>query len=216
MWRRSVERGLDKSAWLLPAGSRVCEIGYGDGLLTCHLAKTYGWKITGLDIDPKAFEQAKAHAREFGVQDLVDLRLVSAEDSWKHQGHYDAVFIKSVLYNAKTLDEYGRWLDWVVSVLKPGGVFINFENGKANRLTYWYRKLRGRYYTDLCMYDGAVEALYRQRFSHVTTAYYGAVSQFIAPLKALYYPLAWLEETVLERTADNSYIAAIIARKPAG
>jgi cyclopropane fatty-acyl-phospholipid synthase-like methyltransferase len=212
MWGRIVRQCLDKAHPILPPGSRVLEVGYGDGLLSCHLAADFGWSLVGLECAPAAFEAARANVQRFGLEERIDLRLVRPEETWTFPGCFDGVFIKTVLYNATSLKEYAQWLDWVVSVLKPGGVFINFENGKANRLTYWYRKLRRRYYADRCMYDGRIQALYAERFPQIEFRHYGAVSQFVAPIPLIYEAVAALENLWVVRNADNSYIVAVIAR----
>jgi hypothetical protein len=99
-------------------------------------------------------------------------------------------------------------------VLKPGGAFVNFKSGRANALTQWYRRLRRRSYTDLCLYTGQVEALYDARFEIIERRYYGGWSQFLAPLPALHVIASRLEETLRSRHADNSFIVSIIARRP--
>lgn len=215
MWTRILELALAHGAPLLPPGSSVVEVGYGDGSLTCHLAQRFGWRITGFDVLASAHRAARERAREAGVGHLLDLRLVEPDETWRHEGQYDGVFIKTVLYNARSLAEYGRWLDWVRSVLVPRGVFINFENGKANLLTYLYRKLRHRYYTNLCMYDGRIHSLYEARFDLLWRGHFGAVSQFLAPLPRLYRLAAAVEERLWPRTADNSFVTALVARKHA-
>lgn len=211
MWSRIVTDALDQLPDILPPGSKVAEVGYGDGYLTSHLAQRLGWRITGFDMLKDAYEQASEHVREAGVDHLVKLKLVDPEETWRHQGQYDGVFIKTVLYNAETPEIYARWLDWVSSVLKPGGIFVNFENGKANLLTYCYRKLRGRYYSDLCMFDSRILSLYEERFDIAYLKHYGAISQFLSPIPILYQTISTIEETLFKRTADNSYITALIA-----
>lgn len=216
MWSRIIQAACERAAPLLPPGSRVLEIGYGDGLLTCHLARTYGWRITGLEVLQAAYEKAVRHTREMGLESEIDFRLVKPEDTWRHQGTYDGVFIKTVLYLASSLEEYGRWLDWVVSVLRPGGTFVNFENGKTNRLTYWYRRLRRRPYADASLYDGRIQKLYEARFVDSWFGHYGSLSQFFSPVPWLYHSLAFFEERFFVRTADNSYVTSIVARKGEG
>ena len=211
MWRRILEQTLSQAAWLLPPGSRVLEIGYGDGRITADLIRRLGWSLTGLDIDPEAWRKARAHLESEGLQ--ADLRLVAPDQTWRHQGRYDGVFIKTVLYNARTPDEYASWLDAILSMLAPGGVLVNFENGKANRLTQIYRRLAGRYYTDLCLFDGRIRRLYEERFHPLSFGYYGGLSQFLFPLPALYFPVAALEENLWERHADNAFIASVVGRK---
>jgi hypothetical protein len=127
---------------------------------------------------------------------------------------YDAVFIKTVLYLSKTLEEYGRWLDWISSVLRPGGVLVNFETGRANALTQFYRTLRRRRYTRLCLYTSRVEALYDTRFDILKRCYYGGLSQFAAPAPSFYRLAARLEEALSPRQADNCFMVSIIARRP--
>jgi hypothetical protein len=127
---------------------------------------------------------------------------------------YDAVFIKTVLYNSTSLGEYERWLDWILSVLRPGGVFINFETGRGNALTRYYRRMRRRSYTDSLLYTSQVEALYDARFEIIDRRYYGGWSQFLAPVPLFYHLAVRLEGSLRPRQADNSFIVSLIARRP--
>jgi cyclopropane fatty-acyl-phospholipid synthase-like methyltransferase len=195
-------------------GSRVLEISYGDGLLTCHLCQELGWHIVCLEMDGKALRLAQRHARQYRFSNCIEFRCCAPEETLQHCGQYDAVFIKTVLYHSQSLEEYGLWLDWILSVLRPGGVFINFESGRANALTQCYRRLRRRSYTDLCLYKSDIEALYDSRFEIIDRRYYGGWSQFLAPLSSLYSLGSRIEEALRPRHADNSFIVSIIARRP--
>jgi cyclopropane fatty-acyl-phospholipid synthase-like methyltransferase len=199
---------------LVPPESRVLEIGYGDGLLTCYLCQELGWRVIGLEVDREAQRLAEQYARQYGLSDRIEFRCGEPEEVFQHHGKYDAVFIKTVLYNSPNLEVYSRWLDWILSVLRPGGVFINFATGRANALTQCYRRLRRREYTDLCLYTSQVEALYDARFEIIERRYYGGWSQFLAPVPALYFMASRLEETLRPGHADNSFIVSIIARRP--
>jgi protein-L-isoaspartate O-methyltransferase len=214
MWQRVLVEALPKMRELLPPESRILEVGYGDGLLTCYLCQELGWRVVGLEIDRKAQQLAEQHARQYGLSDRIEFRCGHPEEIIQHRGEYDGVFIKTVLYNSPDLAEYGRWLDWILTVIKPGGAFINFKTGRANGLTQWYRRLRRRSYTDLCLYTGQVEALYDARFEIIERRYYGGCSQFLAPVPALYRIASRLEENLRPRNADNSFIISIIARRP--
>ncbi len=214
MWERALREVMPAMRELAPGGSRVLEVGYGDGLLTCYLCQELGWRVVGLEVDREAQRLAEEHARQNGVSDQVKLLCGDPEEVFQHRGQYDAVFIKTVLYNSPHLEVYARWLDWILAVLRPGGVFINFETGRANALTQYYRRLRRRSYTDSCLYTGAVEALYDARFEIIERRYYGGFSQFLAPVPRLYFIAARIEETLRPRHADNSFIASIIARRP--
>lgn len=214
MWARALRDNLSTMRNLVPPDSRVLEVGYGDGLLTCYLGRELGWQVLGLEVDPQAQRLAQEHAQEFGLSGKIEFRCLEPEQVFQHQGRYDAVFIKTVLYLAPTPAEYGRRLDWIAARLRPGGVFINFETGRANALTQCYRRLRGRSYTNLCLYTPRIEALYDARFDIIQRRYYGGLSQFLAPVSILYRLAAGLEEGLRPRQADNCFLVSVIARRP--
>jgi ubiquinone/menaquinone biosynthesis C-methylase UbiE len=214
MWAGVLLEGLDIIRKIVPAGSRVLEAGYGDGLLSCYLCHQLGWNLIGLDSSREAQRLAVQHAERFGLSDQIEFKCCAPEETQQYRGQYDAVFIKTVLYNSPNLEEYGRWLDWILSVLRPGGVLINFETGRANALTQWYRRLRRRSYTDLCLYTHQVEALYDARFEVIDRRYYGGWSQFMEPMPGLYPIASRIEAALQPRQADNCFIVSIIARRP--
>jgi ubiquinone/menaquinone biosynthesis C-methylase UbiE len=216
MWERVVRESLPAIRVAVPPGSRVLEVGYGDGLLSCFMAREFGWHITGLDIRPAAADGARAAAKAAGLEDRVDFRVVRPEETRRHSGRYQAVFAKTVFYSSRSLEEYREWLDWVASVLLPGGVLVNYDTGKANALTQAYRRLRGREYTSLSLYTGEIERLYDERFTAVFRRYYGGISQFVAPLPGLYEAAAALESCLSRRTADNCFIVSMVARANGG
>ncbi|MGQ9688638.1 MAG: SAM-dependent methyltransferase [Desulfobaccales bacterium] len=214
MWERAVREALPSIRELAPPESQVLELGYGDGLLTCYMCRELGWRVVGLEVDQEGQRLAQEHAQQFGLSDRLEFRCLEPGEVFNQRGQYDAVFIKTVLYLSETLEEYGRWLDWILTVLRPGGVFINFETGRSNSLTQLYRTLRRRSYTRLCLYDRRVEGLYDERFAILERRYYGGLSQFAAPLPPLYRLAACVEERWRPRQADNCFIVSIIARRP--
>lgn len=214
MWERVIGAVLPTMARLLPPGSRVLEVGYGDGMLTCHLVHRLGWILTGLETRREAVEEARALVQRIGLGDRVELRLVQPHETRQHSGQYDGVFIKTVLYSSRDVAEYAQWLDWIAAVLKPGGVLVNLETGRSNRFTRSYRRVRRRAYADLCLYTAEIEELYAPRLEVVERRYFGGWSQFLAPLPFA-YGLAWrLEELLRRRTPDNCFAVAIVAKKP--
>lgn len=213
MWERVVLEVLPEIKMLVPAESRILEVGYGDGLLSCYLCREFGWRVVGLDIEPKAQVCATENAKKYGLNESVEFHCCMPDKTRDHKGQYDAVFIKTVLYNSTTLKEYGQWLDWILSILKPGGVLINFETGRANGMVQAYRRFRKRSYTDLCLYTRVAETLYDERFDILHRRYYGGWSQFLAPFPSLYHYAYLLEEAIQPRNADNCFIASVIAKK---
>lgn len=213
MWERAVLEALPKFGQFIPPGSRVLEIGYGDGLLTGFLCQKLGWQVRGLDCSESAHRLAIRNAKQYSFSEKVEFICCEPQETWQNQGRYDAVFIKTVIYNSPDLNEYGRWLDWIHSVLKPGGIFINFETGKARRGVQLYRRLRRREYKDLSLYTSKEEALYDERFEIIDRRYYGGWSQFFAPVPVLYKAAYRIEEAIRPRNADNCFVVSVIARK---
>jgi predicted O-methyltransferase YrrM len=213
MWERVMREALPTIRRTVPPGSRVLELGYGDGLLSCYLSRELGWQITGLDIRPEALQAARDNARRFGLENSTGFHCLPPEETRRHEGTYDAVFIKTVLYQASNLIAYGEWLDWISSCLEPRGILINFETGRSNRLVQRYRKLRRREYSDFFLYTPVVEALYGERFDILERRYYGGWSQFTAPWPGLYRLAARLEEAIRPRDAANCFVVSFIGRK---
>jgi ubiquinone/menaquinone biosynthesis C-methylase UbiE len=216
MWERAVRSLLPSMKRLVPRGSEVLEVGYGDGLLSCYLHQNLGWRILGVDVSSEACHTARNNATRFGLDTDLEFRCCPAEKVWSTEGHFDAVFIKTVLYNSTSLEEYETWLDWIFSVLKPDGIFVNFDTGRANSLTQFYRQMRGRSYTKLCLYTSKIESLFDDRFEIIDRRYFGGISQFFAPLSLLYFIASRVEEKLRKRHADNSFIVAMICRRPSG
>jgi len=213
MWERVVRESLPAIRTAVPPGSRVLEVGYGDGLLSCWFASELQWSTVGIDVRPEAVEMARAAARRSGQESRLDFRLCRPEETRQHEGPYDAVFVKTVFYSSSSFEEYGEWLDWVLRVLRPGGILVNYESGRANGLVQIYRRFRRRVYTDLCLYTGEVERLYDARFEVVFRKHYGGLSQFLAPLPGIYQAAVHLEEAVARRSADSCFVASFVGRK---
>lgn len=214
MWERIVRESLPAVHAAVPPGSKVLEVGYGDGLLSCWLAEQLGWRIVGLDANPAAAAAASDAARRHGLEGCVDFRACRPDETRSHEGSYDAVFVKTVLYSSESLADYEAWLDWILSVLRPGGILVNYETGRANRVVQTYRRLRGRVYTDLCLYTAQVERLYDRHFEILFRKHYGGLSQFLSPAPGLYAMAAAMEERLTRRTADNCFAVSVVARRP--
>ncbi len=62
------------------ASDHVIDIGSGIGGPARYLAKTYGCRVSGVDLTPEFVETAKALTARVGLSDLVDFRQGSALD----------------------------------------------------------------------------------------------------------------------------------------
>ena len=96
----------------------VLEIGCGIGVLSSYLAEKYGWRVTGIDLDPEQIKSAKKTHREdknlnFLKADALKLPFMENE--------FDLVLSVDALHHIpnrnETFDELNR-------VLKSNGFYI--------------------------------------------------------------------------------------------
>lgn len=212
LWQPAAEAGLSRAALVLRPGATILEIGYASGMMSCYLASTYGAKVVGYDVRPAAQAQALHNRERFGLEDAVDFRLCSPEETLELTGQYDLVFMKSVLYHIAVPDEYRRWLRWTRSVIRPGGCFLALENGSGNALTRATRRwvLRSRY-VDRCLFDEARAQDFADTFDLVEIRYFGRYSQFVESVPGLGRAVFTAEQRYAPPTSSAHFVAAITA-----
>jgi len=101
----------------------VLDAGCGSGLTACHLAKTRGCKIIGVDINPQMVEKACLRAEKEGVSHLVEFRLADVYNLPFANNCFDLVIAESItvfLDKVKVYREFYR-------VLKPEGRVADLE-----------------------------------------------------------------------------------------
>lgn len=117
--------------WLINRGNfssdkKVLEIACNMGTTTIELAKTFGCKITAIDLDFKALEKARANAKKAGVDNIVTFEKANAMQLPYEDNSFDIVINEAMLTmqnqqgKNKCLDEYYR-------VLKHGGVLLTHD-----------------------------------------------------------------------------------------
>lgn len=101
----------------------VLDAGCGSGLTACHLAKTIGCKIVGVDISPEMTEKANLRAEKEGVSHLVEFRAADVYNLPFPDNTFDLVMAESItvfLDKVKVYREFYR-------VLKPEGRVADLE-----------------------------------------------------------------------------------------
>jgi len=213
MWKEIMIDALPVMKSLVSRGAKVLEIGYGDGNLSCFLVKELGWKMVGIDPDRIAYKTASHIAAILGLCDNAEFACIKSQDYLKMANEFDAIFIKTVLYNARTIQEYDIWLKSIYRALKPGGILINFETGRSNSLVQLYRYILHREYRNWCLYSSDIEIIYNNLFEIIYKRYYGGISQFFS-FQSIPFRVARLAESkILQRNANNCFAVAIIGRK---
>jgi SAM-dependent methyltransferase len=110
------EEAFDLFSQVVPAGSRVIDVGSGQGAFVARL-RDNGYAVTAVDKDPDDF---RAKDVEF-VQADFDSPAQVADFQRLHQGRYDAAVGMEVIEHVENPWEYCRFL---MSLVRPGGVVL--------------------------------------------------------------------------------------------
>lgn len=99
-------------------GSYVLDVGCGVGQTPCYLAKRYGCRVVGVDINERMIERSRETAERQGVADMTEFRVADAQDLSFMDETFDAVITESVTVfpedKQRAVREYAR-------VTRPGG-----------------------------------------------------------------------------------------------
>ncbi len=96
----------------------VLEIGCGWGGFSCHAAKRYGCRITGVTISPSQFEEATRRVRAAGLEDRIEIRLQDYRDI---TGQFDKIASIEML-EAVGHRYHQAWASQCDALLKPEGL----------------------------------------------------------------------------------------------
>lgn len=108
----------------------VLDAGCGSGLTACHLAKTTGTKIVGIDINPLMIEKACLRAEQEGVAHLAQFKLADIYSLPFEDNLFDWVITESVTI---FLDKFKAYSE-IYRVLKPQGQVADLEMIKLKEL----------------------------------------------------------------------------------
>ncbi len=107
-------------------GKRVLEIGARFGKMSCLIAAA-GGIVTGVDINAKAVERAKAESLRWGVEDRVRFVAYDGDGRNLPSGPFDVIFSKSVLVLIRK-EKLSELLLELRSRLAPDGAGLFLEN----------------------------------------------------------------------------------------
>ena len=117
---RRVAQAAERRLPVVPYGARLTylDVGCGNGFTALHLAATYGFDVTGIDVDPEQIRLAREAAGS-----RADVRFQVADAT---RLPFDTATFDIVATN-KTTHHIPAWQTAVAEmlrVLKPGGFFI--------------------------------------------------------------------------------------------
>jgi methionine biosynthesis protein MetW len=134
----------------VPDGARVLDVGCATGYLAAEL-RLRGCEVIGVEVDPAAAEQARAHCAAVVVGDL-ESPLTHAEVERAAAGGVDVVLCADVLEHLRDPWAVLSWLRTLLRVDGPGLAIISVPN-----IGHWTARrevLRGRFpYADFGLFD---------------------------------------------------------------
>jgi 2-polyprenyl-3-methyl-5-hydroxy-6-metoxy-1,4-benzoquinol methylase len=110
---------------------RALEIGCGTGTNAVFLAQR-GFTVTAVDLSPLAVEQARAKAKQAGVN--VDFRVADILGAVNLGPPFDFVFDRGVYHHVRTLDLWG-FLTALSRLTKSGGHYLTLAGNANDRHT---------------------------------------------------------------------------------
>ena len=138
-----IDRSVEWLSSVIPAGSKVLDIGCGPGLYTKRLSDR-GYDVTGMDYSKRSIAYAKSQdaKTEYIFQNYLEL---------DYNAVFDAVTLIYCDYPALIPDERKILLGKVYKALKPGGLFILDVNtdkyfAKKSNKTSWTLCENGGYW----------------------------------------------------------------------
>lgn len=117
---RTVQRIAAQIAWLGPQ-SRVLDVGAGYGGAARHLAKTYGCRVTALNLSEKENERNREMNCEQDLDTLIDVVDGSFESIPADSTSFDLVWSQDAILHSGERD---RVIGEIARVLRPGGDLV--------------------------------------------------------------------------------------------
>ena len=107
----------------LKEGMSLLDIGCGWGFLLIEAARKYKIKGTGITLSREQYEGFTKRIEEEGLGGLVTVKLMDYRDLPQSGMKFDRIVSVGMVEHVGR-ENYGRFLDCMDKVLKPGGVFL--------------------------------------------------------------------------------------------
>ena len=112
---------------LIEQDMEVLDIGCGWGGMALTLARDYGARVTGVTLSENQLATAKARAREAGLDDRINFRLMDYRDL---DQRFDRIVSVGMLEHVG-LPHYGEYFSKVADLLAPDGVALIHSIGRV-------------------------------------------------------------------------------------
>lgn len=111
----------------IPQGSRVLDLGCGNGGTVVRLAQEKGCTCVGVDFSAKMAEVASAAVVEAGLQDAIEIHNTGVPPVPDQFGTFDVVVSERCLINLSSSEKQRKAVQGIEGILNPGGKYLMVE-----------------------------------------------------------------------------------------
>ncbi len=112
---------------IVPPGTRVLDIGCGNGGSLMQLSRSRKCTGVGFDFSPRMIEVAKATVAKMGLEDRIELHHRSIPPIPSEWGRFPLVYSQRCLINLISVELQEAAVRSVANVVEPGGTYVMIE-----------------------------------------------------------------------------------------
>lgn len=112
---------------VVPAGSRILDIGCGNATSLIKLASEKQCSGVGIDFSEGMVAQSKKFVLEHGLEDKLSIRQCRVPPAPTEYGIFDVVISNRSLINLGSTDEQKQTIQSIPQILRSGGMYLMIE-----------------------------------------------------------------------------------------
>lgn len=111
----------------IPQGSRVLDLGCGNGATMVDLAREKGCTCVGIDFSSKMAKIALSAVVEANLEEEIEIHNMSVPPIPKQFGAFDVVISKRCLINLANVEQQKQAVQGIADILDPGSKYLMVE-----------------------------------------------------------------------------------------
>lgn len=112
---------------VVPAGSRILDIGCGNAMSLIKLASEKGCTGVGIDFSDRMVAESKKFVVERGLEHKISIYQNAVPPAPTQYGIFDVVMSNRALINLRTTEEQRQAIQCIPRILCPGGMYLMIE-----------------------------------------------------------------------------------------